>query len=64
MNKPHLSQVYTLEKVRSVLEHAAANCEWGRIEVSFQAGVIKTIRKEETIIDERAHGRTESKEIE
>lgn len=48
-----LSREFVLRSILDILDKAAERREWGSVTVAFQAGVLKTIRKEETITEEK-----------
>jgi hypothetical protein len=48
-----LSRKFVVESILKILDGAEARKEWGSVLVSYKAGVVQTIRKEETITEER-----------
>ena len=47
-----LSREFVIRSVLAILDDAQTGRKWGRLEVAFQNGRAKTIRKEETITTE------------
>ena len=47
-----LSREFAIRFILHILEQAEIKKGWGSVQILFQNGVIKTIRKEETIITE------------
>jgi hypothetical protein len=48
-----LSRDFVVRSILKMLDNAQARREWGSVTIQFQAGAFKTIRKEETITEEK-----------
>jgi hypothetical protein len=48
-----LSREFVLKSILHILDTAAETKGWGSVTISFQSGILKTIRKEETITEEK-----------
>ncbi|MFA5423461.1 MAG: hypothetical protein WC374_06340 [Phycisphaerae bacterium] len=48
-----LSREFVLKSILHIMDTAAAVKGWGSVTIQFQAGVLKTIREEKTITEEK-----------
>ena len=50
-----LSRDFVIRSILKLFDEVETQKKWGAVQISWQNGIIKTIKKEETIISENAN---------